>query len=512
MPEFLPFQGQGYKLGPDWQVPVVIDVEAAEAAGEINTEDLDAIVAAQREFQQELDAAAEAPEDPEAPAEGAAPAAQPATWPAASSAAWPPAAEATTEGEVGDVSMVPAEDELDDPMREGWGTGMGFSRGWGHQSWQAGWDDAEWQSSSWHEAERDAITWDKSEWDKSEWDKSTEWDKYDNHDEEAALQADANEVGKKHAFLNRVMAGLEDAAKAGVKARSSEYQQFMRELTKGGKLKADYEKCDDRVEKDMFRRDWAARKAKIIQEKLQQTQVLKLVDWSKVTYLSLLQIYDLEKYWEVSKNIAKACTELGEPFIEWDAMGKVWRFAHQQKGTSEIFQRAWKVKQDLDCDDHDGGQTPNGKPPKRTAPASSKPPKEPRTDPSSEKKDVTAADKAIENTMTSYRTAMSSATNIVSAATGKTADSAKWKWLGEGNPKLKELQDSAASVKKAASTDFVNPMLTGIGPKDHKRSFDKASWIASVKSTTEKLDPVVAALQKKCEIITRMHHAQSQDD
>eukprot|EP00959_Pyramimonas_sp_CCMP1952_P135642 2837901-Pyramimonas_sp.AAC.1 len=78
-------------------------------------------------------------------------------------------------------------------------------------------------------------------------------------------------------------------------------------------------------------------------------------------------------------------------------MGNVWRFAHQQKDTSETFQRAWEVTQELEVEDGDGEKGKG----KRAAgsQAGKRTTKVPRTEPpSSEKKDVSAANKAIENT------------------------------------------------------------------------------------------------------------------
>ena len=239
---------------------------------------------------------------------------------------------------------------------------------------------------------------------------------------------------------------------------------------------------------------------------------MKLVDWTRVSYLSLLQIYDIEKDWDVAKNIASACTRLGEPFIQWDSMGKVWRFAHQQRGTNAIFERAWKVKQDLE---EEAAQDPNKRQPPTTPSAPSKRPRTSKetTPPSKDvdKKEVISADKAIEATMHSYREAMSNANNIVAAVTGKSAEAAEWKWLSESNPMMKELTKTIEAVEKAASCSFIRPMRTGIKPKDHKKSFDKETWVSEVQRSTKILDPVVTALQKRCATITRMH-AQSRDE
>ena len=64
-----------------------------------------------------------------------------------------------------------------------------------------------------------------------------------------------------------------------------------------------------------------------------------------------------------------------------------------------------------------------------------------------------------------------------------------------------------AAAKKAASSDFVKPMVTGKSWKEHKGNFEKDDWIKHVRNAMKELEPAVALLNKKCDTLNAMHLA-----
>ena len=100
---------------------------------------------------------------------------------------------------------------------------------------------------------------------------------------EAQVEHAANLEHSMSGCLAAVCETLQKAAVEGVAARGGVHQQFRRSL-KDESLKADFEKCQSKQAKDLFRKEWTSNRA------LAPTQVLSATEASKGTYPSLVRI------------------------------------------------------------------------------------------------------------------------------------------------------------------------------------------------------------------------------
>ena len=102
---------------------------------------------------------------------------------------------------------------------------------------------------------------------------------------EQALSSELEVKKDEDQNMTKMMDVLKKAIEQDVPARTPAYSQFMRALDEDkGTLQADYDKCHGRTDKAAFRKRWAAQKLEAIKEKYSQSEVLKVIDWSKTTY------------------------------------------------------------------------------------------------------------------------------------------------------------------------------------------------------------------------------------
>ena len=106
---------------------------------------------------------------------------------------------------------------------------------------------------------------------------------------EAEVEHAANLEHSMSGCLAAVCENLQKAAVEGFPARGDVHQQF-RPLLKDESLKAEFEQCQGKQAKDLFRKEWTSNRA------LAPTKVLSATEASKGTYPSLARIVVAQRH------------------------------------------------------------------------------------------------------------------------------------------------------------------------------------------------------------------------
>ena len=133
---------------------------------------------------------------------------------------------------------------------------------------------------------------------------------------------------------------LQAASTGGLETRGGLANAFNR--CPLGAKSADYK--GTREEKAAFRRRWAANKYQEVLMTREQEEGLSQIDKSKGTMKSIKALIKEEGI-EDTRDYVMKCARLGAPWIEWDDMWERWNVMVMEKSHSEVFTRAWRLRQ-----------------------------------------------------------------------------------------------------------------------------------------------------------------------
>ena len=131
---------------------------------------------------------------------------------------------------------------------------------------------------------------------------------------------------------------LEAAVDGKLDMRSALGQQFARSKT-GGKSDS-YREAKTYAAKKTFQKEWCELELQNHMAAKTTTQTFRMVDKSKGKYKSLQELAQREGI-EKATHYAQKCIELGETWVEWDAMWDHWTYFEFERTWAQEFSKAW---------------------------------------------------------------------------------------------------------------------------------------------------------------------------
>jgi hypothetical protein len=144
--------------------------------------------------------------------------------------------------------------------------------------------------------------------------------------------------------LPRDLASFEAGMMEGFSARSPLGQKFAREVDKASFASLGQQ------EKASFRKEWAARSYRNLQETKYKDTAYQVIDTKKGEYVTLPLLIDAfggrtdRSAIKAGLAYASKCRTLGHPWIEFNEMAEVNEFLHLRKEHREVFKTVWGLR------------------------------------------------------------------------------------------------------------------------------------------------------------------------